>query len=108
MFTVASNLTEAQRDSSLSRKGMVITTYTFEAVNTTFLELNLHADKPDAKKSFTPCEWTRQQHAQNLVEEYAEDDCGQLAKDDVTGEQGYIDDERSCFWQSRLFMGPAS
>ena len=32
-----------------------------------------------------------------IVEEYAEDDFGQWAKDEVTGEQGFIDDERSCF-----------
>ena len=33
-----------------------------------------------------------------IVEDYAEDDFGQWAKDEVTGEQGYVDDERSCFW----------
>ena len=33
-----------------------------------------------------------------IVEEYGEDDFGQWAKDEVTGEQGYVDDERSCFW----------
>ena len=51
-----------------------------------------------------------------IVEDYAEDDFGQWAKDEVTGEQGYIDDERSCFWtwddtecarQSRPFKGCA-
>ena len=35
-----------------------------------------------------------------IVEEYAEDDFGQGAKDEVIGEQGYVDDERSCFWTS--------
>ena len=48
------------------------------------------------------------------VQEYAEDDFGQRAKDEVTGEQGHVDDERSCFWtwddtegvwQSRPFKG---
>ena len=33
-----------------------------------------------------------------IVEEYAEDEFGQWAKDEVTGEQGYVDDEKSCFW----------
>ena len=33
-----------------------------------------------------------------IVEEYAENDFGQWAKDEVTGEQGIVDDERSCFW----------
>ena len=32
-----------------------------------------------------------------IAEEYAEDDFGQWAKDEVTGEHGYVDDERSCF-----------
>ena len=33
-----------------------------------------------------------------IVEDYTEDEFGQWATDKVTGEQGYIDDERSCFW----------
>ena len=33
-----------------------------------------------------------------IVENCAEDDFGQWATDEVTGEQGYIDNERSCFW----------
>ena len=49
-----------------------------------------------------------------IVEDCAEDDFGQWATDEVTGEHGYIDDERSCFWtwdyneyawQSRPFKG---
>ena len=49
-----------------------------------------------------------------IVEDYAEDEFGQRAKDEVPGEQGYADDERSCFWtwddtecawQSRPFKG---
>ena len=49
-----------------------------------------------------------------IVEDCAEDDFGQWAIDEVTGEQGYIDDGRSCFrtwddneyaWQSRPFKG---
>ena len=32
------------------------------------------------------------------MEDYAEEEFGQWAKDEVTGEQGYIDDERLCFW----------
>ena len=32
-----------------------------------------------------------------IVEDDAEHDFGQWATDEVTGEQGYIDDERSCF-----------
>ena len=33
-----------------------------------------------------------------IVEEYAEDDFAPMGKDEVTGEQGHVDDERSCFW----------
>ena len=33
-----------------------------------------------------------------IVEDCAEDEFGQRATDEVTGEQGYIDDERSCSW----------
>ena len=49
-----------------------------------------------------------------IVEDYAEDEFGQWAKDEVIGEQGYVDEERSCFWtwddtecvlQSRPFKG---
>ena len=33
-----------------------------------------------------------------IIEVFAEDEFGQWPIDEVTGEQGYIDDERSCFW----------
>ena len=33
-----------------------------------------------------------------IVEDYAEEEFRQWAKDEVTGEQDYVDDERSCFW----------
>ena len=33
-----------------------------------------------------------------IVEDYPEDEYGQWATDEAPGEQGYIDDERSCFW----------
>ena len=50
----------------------------------------------------------------SIVEDCAEDEFAHWATDEVTGEQGYIDDERSCFWtwdvneyawQSRPFKG---
>ena len=49
-----------------------------------------------------------------IVENNAEDEFGWWAADEVTGEQGFIDDERSCLWtwdgteyvwQSRPFKG---
>ena len=33
-----------------------------------------------------------------IVEDFTEDEFGPWAKDEVTGEQSYVDDERSCFW----------
>ena len=33
-----------------------------------------------------------------IVEDYADDDFGQWDIDEVTGEQGYVDNEKSCFW----------
>ena len=33
-----------------------------------------------------------------IAEDYAEDEFGQWAMDEVTGKQGYIDDERLCVW----------
>ena len=41
------------------------------------------------------------------VENYAEDEFGQWASDEVTGGQRYIDDERSCFLdmgRQRVFL----
>ena len=33
-----------------------------------------------------------------IVEDGSEEESGQWATDEITGEQGYVDDERSCFW----------
>ena len=49
-----------------------------------------------------------------LVEDCSEDDIGQWAPDEVTGEHAYVDHKKSCFWtwddneyawQSRPFKG---
>ena len=42
-------------------------------------------------------------HRTFIVEACAEDDFGQWATDEVTSEQGYIDDERSCFWDGNEY-----
>ena len=94
---------------------MNITTYTFEAVRTTFLESICTPKRLDGK-SLAPCVsgHVRSMNRKFIEEDCAEDDFGQWAKDEVTGEQGYVDDERSCFWtwddtecvwQSRLYKG---
>ena len=33
-----------------------------------------------------------------IVEDCSEDDIGQWAPDEVTGEQAYVDHKKSCFW----------
>ena len=122
MFIVASGLsegTERERErerltSSLSLHGMNVTAYTFEAVKTVFVELfctpKSSMENPSLRVSGTGSSTNRT----FIVEDRAEDDFGHWATDDVVGEQGYIDDESSCFWtwddneyawQSRPFKG---
>ena len=67
MFIVVSDLSEAQRETHkfpLSLQGMNVTAYTFEAVQTVFVEL--FCIQKINGESFTPSERTRQQHEQNL------------------------------------------
>ena len=99
MFTVASDLGEAQRErltSSLSLQGVDVTAYTFERVRAVFVELfcthsmdnpSLRANKHSGSTSRT-----------FIVEDFIEDEFGQWATDEVTREKGYVDDEGSCFW----------
>ena len=93
---------------------MIFTAYTFETVRTTFLELCCTPKSSMGNPSLRVSGHVSSMHRTFIVEDYAEDDLGQWAKDEVTGEQGYVDDERSCFWtwddtecawQSRPFKG---
>ena len=86
MFIVAIDLSEAQRGrlvSSLSLRRMNVTAYTLEAGRIVFVSVNRHGGH--TSRTF-------------IVEDCSEDDFGHWATDEVTGEQGYIDDERSYFW----------
>ena len=90
MFTVASDLSEAQRErltSSLSPQGVNVTAYTLEAVRIVFLELfctpNGHGGSTN--RTF-------------IVDNFSEDEFGQWTTDEVIGEQGYVDDEGLCSW----------
>ena len=66
---------------------------TLESVTTINVHgIVLNAEKHDGKPAI-PRERTRQQHEQNLRRGF-----GDWARDEVTGEQGHVDDERSCFW----------
>ena len=77
----------------LSRR-MNGTVYTLEAVKTVFMDLFC---TPKSSKGVNGhCGSTSRTF---IVEDYSEDEYGQWAMDEVTGEQGYIDDERSCFWR---------
>ena len=117
MFIVASDLSESQRErltSTLSLQGMSVPAYTLDVVQTVSTDLfcipNSSMDNPSLPASGHGGTTSRT----FIVEEYAEDECGQWATDEVTGEQGYVDDERSCcwtcddneyVWQSRPFKG---
>ena len=101
MFIVASDLGEAQKErltSALSLKGLNVTVYTLEAVKTVFVELfcspKSSMDNPSLRVSGHGGSTNRTFIAEN----FAEDEFGRWATDEVTGEQGYIDDGKSCFW----------
>ena len=117
MFIVASDLSEAQRErltSSLSLNGVNVTAYTFEAVETVFVELFCTPKSSMENHSLRVNRHGGSTNRTFIVENYAEDEFGQWATDELNCEQGYIDDERSCFWtwddneytwQSRPFEG---
>ena len=117
MFVVASDLSDAQRERltiSLPLKGMNVTVYTLEAVKTVFVELFCTRKSSMENPSLRVSGHGGTTNRTFIVENFAEDEFGQWAIDEVTGEQGYIDDERSCFWtwddneytwQSRQFKG---
>ena len=83
---------------SLSLMGTNVTVYTFEAVKTTFLELFCTATSSIENPSLRVGGHVSSMNRTFTVEDCAEDDLGQWAKGEVTGEQGYVDDVRSCFW----------
>ena len=70
------------------------TVYTLEAVKTVFMDLFC---TPKSSKGVNGhCGSTSRTC---IVEDYSEDEYAQWTIDEVTGEQGYIDDERSCCWR---------
>ena len=117
MFIVAGDLSGGQRErltSSLSLQGMNVTAYTFEAVTTVFVELFCTPKSSMENPSLCVSGHGSSMNRTFIVEDCVEDDFGKWATDEVTGEQGYIDDERSCFWtwddtecvwQSKPFKG---
>ena len=76
---------------------MTITACTLDAVKTVFVELFCSPKSSMENPSLRVSGHDGSTSTTFIVENYAEDEYGQWATDEVTGEQGYIDDERSCF-----------
>ena len=101
MFVVASDPSEAQRErltSSFSLKRVNVTAYTFEAVRTVFVEIFCTPKSSMENPSLRVNRHGGSTSKTFILEDYIEDEIGQWATDEVTGEQGYIDDERFCCW----------
>ena len=77
---------------------MNITAYTLENVRTVFVELFCTPESSMENPSLRVSGNVNSMNRSSIVEDYAEAEFGQWAKDEVTGEQGYVDDERSWFW----------
>ena len=84
--------------SSFSLRGNRYPRYTCECARTVFVELFCTPKSSMENPSLRLSGHVSSMNRTFIVEDYVADDFGQLAKGEVTGEQGYIDDERSCFW----------
>ena len=69
-----------------------------EAVRTVFVELFCTPKSSMENPSLRVSGHGSSTNRTFIVENYAEHEFGRWATDDVTGEQGYVDDERSFFW----------
>ena len=101
MIFVVSDMSEAHRErlfSSLSLRGMNVPACTFEAVRTVFVELFCAPKCSMENLSLRVSGHCGCFNRTFIVEECSEDDFGQWATDEITAEQGHIDDERSCLW----------
>ena len=76
---------------------MNVTAYTFEAVRTLFVELFCTPKSSMKNPSLRVSGHGSSMNRTFIVEDCAADDFGRWATDEVTSEQGYIDDERF-FW----------
>ena len=77
---------------------MNVPAYTLESVRTVFVDLFCTSKSSMENPSLRVSGHVSSMNRTFIVEDDAEDDFVQWAKNGVTGEQGYIDDERSCFW----------
>ena len=71
---------------------------TLEAVKTVFVELFCTPESSMENPSLRVSGHGSSMNRTFIVEECAEDEFGRWTIDEVAGEHGYIDDERSCFW----------
>ena len=98
MFIVASDLSEAQRErekrltSSLSPRGIDIPAYTFENARIVLVELFSAPQSSIENPSLRVSGHVSSMNRLLLVEHYAENEFGHWTKDEVTGDQGYVDD----------------
>ena len=96
MFIVASYLSEAQSErltSSPSLLGVNVPAYTLEAVKTVFVELFCTPKSSMENFSLRVNRHGGSTNRTFIVESYTEDEFGQWATDEVTGEQNYINNE---------------
>ena len=77
---------------------MNVTAHTLESLRTELVELFCTPKSSMENPSLRVSGHVSSMNRTFIVENHAEDYFGQWAKDEVTGEQGYIDDEISCFW----------
>ena len=96
MFTVGSDLIEAQRErltSSLSLQEMNVTAYTLEAVKTVFVEVFCSPQSSMENPSLRVSGHGSSTSRTFIVENFTEDEYGLWAIDEATGKQGFIYDD---------------
>ena len=101
LFIVASDLSEAQRirlTSSLSLQGVDVTAYTFEKERAVFVELFCTPKSSMENPSLRVNKHGGCTSRTFIAEDLIEDEFGQWATDEATGEQGYVEDEGLFFW----------
>ena len=84
--------------SSLCLKWMTITACTLDAVQTVFVDLFCSPKCSMENPSLFVSGQDGSTNRTFIVEDYPEDEYGQWATDEATGEKVFFDDERSCFW----------
>ena len=89
-----------ERDSQVPFLSSVnnVPAHTFEAARTVFFELFCTPKSSMENPSLRVSGYRGSLNRTFIVEGCSEDDSGQWATDEIIGEQGYVDDEKSCCW----------